>query len=185
MPLKITLTIADSDLKHFRREIRKAQACSRKIADEIIIGEASGMVESMRGTSKPECVRVRVEQLEALVSMLTDERWALPGSIRRKILGALAYFVNPQDMIPDDTPALGFLDDAIMIELIARELKHDIEAYQDFVAFGRKHKERPGIDKESVIDSQEFKRTRDRLRSRARRRSRTDRGNRAAGGRLF
>jgi hypothetical protein len=27
---------------------------------------------------------------------------------------------------------LGFLDDAIMIELVARELKHEMEAYQDF-----------------------------------------------------
>ena len=81
----------------------------------------------------------------------------------------------------DDVPALGFLDDAIMIELIVRELKHDIEAYQDFVDFGRTDKERPG-SREEVIDSQAFKETREKLKRRARRRTRTDRSKRRGRG---
>ena len=48
------------------------------------------------------------------------------------MLNALAYFTEPEDLIPDHIPGLGFLDDAIMIELVVRELKHEIEAYQDF-----------------------------------------------------
>ncbi len=43
---------------------------------------------------------------------------------------------------------LGFLDDAIMVELCVRDLKHEIEAYRDFRAWrddeaSRRRKHRP------------------------------------------
>ena len=46
-----------------------------------------------------------------------------------------AYFANTQDLIPDDVPGLGYLDDAIMVDLVTRELKHEIKAYESFCDF--------------------------------------------------
>ena len=184
MPLKVTLTIGDDDLKFFRSAIKEARAEARDSTDEEIIEAAQDMVEAMSGTNMPEFVRERVDRLDALIQMLSDTKWDLPKSIRTNVLSALVYFVNPKDLIPDSVPALGFLDDAIMIELIVRELKHDIEAYQDFLDFGRQHKERPGQTDE-VVDSQEFKQVREKLRSRGRRRARADRSRRSSRSRLF
>ncbi|MDH3439663.1 MAG: hypothetical protein OEM63_02840, partial [Gammaproteobacteria bacterium] len=36
-------------------------------------------------------------------------------------------------------------DDAIMIELVVRELKHEIEAYEDFCEFRRQHPQARGV----------------------------------------
>jgi uncharacterized membrane protein YkvA (DUF1232 family) len=55
------------------------------------------------------------------------------------VLNALAYFTEPDDLIPDHIPGLGFLDDAIMVELVVRELEHEIEAYRDFCDFRESH----------------------------------------------
>ena len=49
--------------------------------------------------------------------MLKDVGWPMPDSERQKAIAALAYFVDPYDLIPDRIPGLGFLDDAIAIEL--------------------------------------------------------------------
>jgi len=184
MPLKVTLTIGDHDLRFFRNAIKEAREEAKGSTDEQIIEAARAMVESMSGTDMPEFVQERVDRLDALILMLSDDKWGLPKSIHTNVMSALAYFVNPKDLIPDSVPALGFLDDAIMIELIVRELKHDIEAYQDFLDFGRRHKERPG-QSEEVVDSQEFKQVREKLRSRGRRRARADRARRSSRSRLF
>ena len=67
--------------------------------------------------------------------MLRDEGWSLPDADRQRVLAALVYFVDPADVIPDSVPVLGYLDDAIMIELCVRDLKHEIDAYDDFCDF--------------------------------------------------
>jgi len=57
--------------------------------------------------------------LEQLIQMLRDDEWRLEGRDRARILDALAYFVDPEDLIPDRLPGIGYLDDAIMVELIS------------------------------------------------------------------
>ena len=61
--------------------------------------------------------------------MIEDSEWKIPEEERADVLSALAYFSDPEDLVPDHIPVLGFLDDAIMIELVAEELKDDIEAF--------------------------------------------------------
>lgn len=47
--------------------------------------------------------------------------------------GAVVYFVNPFDAIPDILPAAGLLDDASVIGFVLASAKNDIEKF-------RKHK---------------------------------------------
>ena len=61
----------------------------------------------------------------------------------------MSYFVDPMDMIPDDMPGLGYLDDALMTELIVRELRHDLDGYRDFRRY-REQREESGEQAERV-----------------------------------
>ena len=177
-PLKIALTIGDEDLKHFRGQMRKARAAAREAGSEAVIGAAEELLERVRVADAPEFVRDRLGKLATLIAMAKDERWAIPADVRKRVLDALAYFAQPQDMIPDDVPVLGFVDDAIMIELIVRELRHDIEAYEEFCRFGRLNGKQKNRAEDEVVDSREFLAARERLRRRARRRYSRDRENR-------
>ena len=54
MPYKLTIELSDRDLRHFRRELKKARDSVRIADDEEILGAAADMVKSMKGTDLPD-----------------------------------------------------------------------------------------------------------------------------------
>jgi uncharacterized membrane protein YkvA (DUF1232 family) len=145
MPFKLTIELSDRDLRHFRRELKKTRESVQIADDEEILGAAADLVQTMRGTDLPDFVTERLQQLETLLAMVTDEEWPLDDDERSPVLAGMAYLCDPEDLIPDDIPGIGMLDDAVMIELVFRELRHELEAYEDFRAY------RESLTKKSVL----------------------------------
>ena len=139
MSLRISFELSPNDVKHFRAAMRKARHTVRDTEDSEILDAARLVFKDVDATRVPVYVRERIGKLQAMIDMLGDEEWKLGRSEQERILAALVYFSDPDDLIPDDIPGLGFLDDAIMIELAVRELKHEIEAYHDFCEYRRKY----------------------------------------------
>lgn len=139
MGLRISFELSDRDVKHFREAMRRARQTVRSADAADIIDAARTLFTSVEGTRVPAYVRQRIDCLEAMVDMIEDPEWQITARERERVLSALVYFSDPEDMIPDDIPGIGFLDDAIMVELAFRELRHEIEAYQDFRAFRSKY----------------------------------------------
>ena len=170
MSLSITIDLSDTDLEYFQEALRRAQASAGvKTAQEIT--DAAGKVLEVSGTaSVPAFIAERLSKLESLINMVHDEGWALGEEDKRRVLTALAYFAEPNDVIPDDVPVVGYLDDAIMIELCVRELKHEVEAYDDFCAFRRDEAEGRGMDPKGVGRAEWLEGRRQELQDRMRRR---------------
>jgi uncharacterized membrane protein YkvA (DUF1232 family) len=112
------------------------------MAPEDIVAAAEELLSDAPKSDAPGFILERLERLRLMIQMLSDVEWRLPHKDATRVLSALAYFAEPEDLIPDSIPGLGFLDDAIMIELVVRELKHEVEAYQDF----REYRERMAKD---------------------------------------
>ena len=141
--LKISFTLEDSDLAHLKRLLKQATASARDADPATVVEAARGMAAEIRKFKPPEYVVERVEKLETMVDMAVDEDYQLPQATRKRVLMALSYFTAPEDLIQDTIPGLGFLDDAIMIELIADELKHELKAYAEFKGFRKSAEQRP------------------------------------------
>jgi len=169
MSLRVSFELDDNDLKHFRLIMREARKAAAGIAPEDIVASAEDLLSVIGNTGVPVFVRERLDKLRLMIDMLTDIDWRLPHNEAKRVLNALAYFAEPEDLIPDSIPGLGFLDDAIMIELVVRDLKHEIEAYEDFSAFRKRVREengrRMGVSREQWLESR-----RNDLHSRIRRR---------------
>jgi len=172
MPLNITFTLSDNDLRHFRRHMKEARATASEMGEDSIVRAAEGLLGQVGEVELPDFIADRLSKLEVLMDILRDERWGLPQADRTRVLSGLAYFTDPNDMIPDKIPGIGYLDDAIMVELIVRELRHDIEGYEDFCAAeGPLHKAKRG----TLEDQERLQERRQRLQRRIRRRNRTAR----------
>lgn len=130
--MRISFELDDNDLQHFRLIMNEARKAASRLAPEDIVAAAENLLTEVPKADAPGFIIDRLERLRLMINMLSDIEWRLPHQDATRVLNALAYFAEPEDLIPDHIPGLGFLDDAIMIELVIRELKHEMEAYQDF-----------------------------------------------------
>jgi uncharacterized membrane protein YkvA (DUF1232 family) len=181
MSLKVTFELADADLDHFRRVMRQAREVAKVRGPEEVLAAAGELLLRIRETEVPEFIRDRLERIRTLTDMVRDAEWKLPDADKSRVLNALAYFCEPDDLIPDDIPGLGFLDDAIMVELVVRELRHEIEAYQDFCSF-RAARDASARRGEDPVTREEWLAARRRaLQSRMRNRRKRERERRSGG----
>lgn len=167
MSLDITFTLSEQDLEHFRVILDETKKNMGSLSSEAIIKNAKSVSERI-DDSVPEFISSRLANLDVLVKMAEDAQWDLEQEEKDDIFCALAYFSNEQDMIADDIPVLGLLDDAIMVELVSLDLQEDIEAYNEFCQF-RESTNNPDPSKQDWLDSKRrelYSRMRTRRRSR-------------------
>lgn len=170
MSLRVTFELSDKDLRHFRRIMRESREGAKQLADEDVISAAEELLTSVREKTVSDFVNQRLDKLKVMIDMLRDDEWQIPKKEHSRVISALSYFAEEEDLIPDHIPVLGFLDDAIMIELVVRELKHEIEAYEDFCAFRQEEKKRPKSEQSDDEVAQRIAKRRSALHERMRRR---------------
>ncbi len=135
MPLRVTFELEDEDLSYFQTSMKNAQKRAVSMSTEEILRTASKHILDANRTKLPSFVDERVKKVGALIEMMRDEEWELPEEERSNVLAALVYLSEPEDLIPDEVPVLGYVDDAIMIELVVRELRPEIDAFMDFCRY--------------------------------------------------
>jgi uncharacterized membrane protein YkvA (DUF1232 family) len=141
---KINFALEEDDIAYFRKIFRNARKSAADQDESAIVDAVQGLIARVRKTKKtPSFVREAVQILDDLVHMLQDKDYELPKAPRAEILGALSYFANPEDLIPDQVPGLGFLDDAIMIKILEDEFKQELWGYRQFVRFREGAEQRP------------------------------------------
>jgi uncharacterized membrane protein YkvA (DUF1232 family) len=152
--LRISFELDHDDLQHFQLIMDEARRAASRMPPEDIVAAAEDLLAEVPNSGAPGFIVERLDKLRLMIRMLSDLEWRLPHKDSARVLNALAYFAEPEDLIPDHIPGLGFLDDAIMIELVVRELKPEIEAYQDFCDY-RDHRSETGdgASREGWLDS--------------------------------
>ena len=133
--MRIVLDLSDKDVRYFRSCLQTVKKGALSSDEAVVLKAAADLMAQVAAAEAPEFVQDRIGKLALLVDMLQDQRWRLTGPDRARVLNVLAYFVDPDDLIPDRIPGLGYLDDAIMVELVLQELKHEIDAYAKFCEF--------------------------------------------------
>ena len=150
MPLAISFELSDRDLEHFTQAIKAATFAAGSMSQEEVTAAAGKLLTEAGSMELPDFIMERLDKLDALIAMVRDEGWALPDDDRQRVLSARVYFADPKDIIPDNVPVLGYFDDAIAIELCVRELRHEIDAYDEFCDFRQTEADRRGMEPAKV-----------------------------------
>ncbi len=135
MPVKIVMELSDDDLAYYQRVMDSVWKKNKNRAEKELCDGARRLLKQATKTGAPEFVRSRLAELGTLCAMLDDEEWPLEADDRDRILAGIGYFAIAKDMIPDKIPGIGFLDDALMAELVTRELKPELDGYRSFCEY--------------------------------------------------
>jgi uncharacterized membrane protein YkvA (DUF1232 family) len=168
--VKITFELEPGDIDRFHEALERAErrvACAEECD---IVAAARHALETLPIECAPGYIRRTLLQVVRLIAMLEDEAWSLPQVERGELLRLLAYFSDPEDMIPDDVAVIGLLDDAIMLELLLGRIRHVLEAYDEFC---RLRGEQPAASDAAarIVQARDLAQHRDRLHERMRQRA--------------
>ena len=148
MTLSVTLEFSEPELDYFRSLMRRVREGNGHRSPEQVAAAAAAEVQRLQSVPRSPFVARRIDRVGRLIAMVQDPEWQLPEPERSRVLDGLAYVADAQDLVPDNTPVLGLVDDAIMLELVLRELKHELDGYEEFDAYRREaasQRDKPGV----------------------------------------
>ena len=179
MSMRFSFELSDRDLRFFRDALRRSRNAVRDAEESEIVEAILDVLAEIKSEEPlPDFVAKRIPQLESMIRMLQDDEWQLPRDARERMLAAFVYFADPEDILPDSIPVIGYLDDVIMIELVVRELQHVREAYDDFCDYRDNYDRRHKAAADNVVRRDRIDRKRQSLHQRMKRRLMKDRHSR-------
>jgi uncharacterized membrane protein YkvA (DUF1232 family) len=174
--MKFTIELSERDLKFFRKALKKSREAVRHAEESEIIEAIGDVLEEIKGEEPlPDFVAKRIPQLDAMIRMLQDAEWNLPNAERERLLAMFVYFGDPEDIVPDHIPVIGYLDDIIMIELVIRELHHVREVYDDFCDYRDAYEKNSQALEDGAVRRDRIDKKRQQLHQRMKRRLAKDR----------
>lgn len=78
---------------------------------------------------------MRLTRIAQLRAMLEDDDWDADSAARARLGKLFAYLDDKDDLIPDDTPRLGQLDDVLLAELAWPAFAEESDDYADYCGY--------------------------------------------------
>lgn len=149
MNLAIHVSMNETSLAPFRAAWQQAaHAAGQRDAGELARAARLHQREAAQ-RNLPSFIAPHIATVGEVIRLLEDRSWPLPEATRRDLQGALTYFVDEADLIPDAHSKFGLLDDAIVLELALAEHEHEWLAWQEFDRFRRDYPECGRLDRVS------------------------------------
>jgi hypothetical protein len=175
--MRISIELEADDIARLDQALARSRAAVSSADETDIVAAAKYALDHLETSTTPGYVRKRLVAVQRLIAMVEDEAWALSGAERESVLGTLVYVADPEDLIPDHVEIIGFLDDAILLELLLRRQRPLLVAYERFCAFRGSLRERGVTDR--VAAARELAACRAELQQAMRRACRRGRASRA------
>lgn len=114
----------------------------------MLADDARAMHAQLAARDIPPTLRDALALVPRVADLLTDDAWTLAPESRRDFIGALAYFIDNDDLIPDNVGRYGYLDDAVVVRLAVQSSAQEWQDWNDCRQFRDAHPEVTGLDRD-------------------------------------
>lgn len=139
------LKLADAAVLAFNYHLHDVYRQAPSV-DKGQIADLAHWLEALPAETAEATINLRLARAESLRRMLDDPDWSLPEGVAKRGRKLLAYLRTFDDLIPDDLPLIGHLDDALLIELSWSEFAGEVQDYLDFRRFCAEGRARGSAD---------------------------------------
>jgi uncharacterized membrane protein YkvA (DUF1232 family) len=124
----IKIEISESVKNHFSQ----LTASTGYTLNRHAINQSLLKIEVISQDCQDDSLLSHLRDLKSMIEMMNEPHWQVSSDKAQRINAALGYFLNEEDMIPDSTPGLGYLDDCIVINNTKDYLRHELNDFIDF-----------------------------------------------------
>ena len=149
MSLDIHVTMNEESLAPFRTAWEGALAAPVMHEPARLLASAQDHHQRISQREVAPFLRGHLAAVNDVIRFLADAGWQADAAMRRDLQGALAYFVDATDLIPDEESQFGLLDDAIVLELALSGHAHEWRAWREFDQFRRAYPQFADLDRET------------------------------------
>lgn len=128
------LKLADAAVLAFNFQLHDVHERAPSVGADQIVSLARWLQDLPQATAEAT-INLRLARAESLRQMLDDPDWQLPADIAQRGRHLLDYIRSFDDLIPDETPLIGHLDDALLVELSWSEFAGEVQDYLDYRRF--------------------------------------------------
>lgn len=128
------LQLADAALLQFNYHLHDVHRTAPSV-DAGQFADLASWLATLPAETAKATIALRLARAESLRRMLDDPDWKLPADLRERGVHLLDYLYRFDDLIPDDLPVIGHLDDALLIELSWSEFEGEVRDYEDYCRF--------------------------------------------------
>ena len=129
-----TIALGDAAVRRFNQLLSQIAPDAPHIsADQLVT-----LARWLKAQPEPQALALLSERLgraDHLRRMLDDGDWGVCDDTRERIGLLTSYLQQVDDLIPDDQPLVGHLDDALLVELAWPSFEGESRDYADFCRF--------------------------------------------------
>lgn len=130
-----SIHIADAQMARFNALARLLDPAMPALGADQLAGVARRVLRTSAAGGQSPFIASRMRRAAEMRAMLADPGWTLAADVAHRIDALMAYVDDPDDLFGDALPVLGFLDDALLVDIALARLRPELDDYAEFCRF--------------------------------------------------
>lgn len=129
--------LSEADVRRFNELARSLNEAAPSLSADQLTAVARRVLRKADARCRTPFIESRLRHLAEIRAMAADPAWPCEPVADRRISDLLAYIDSPHGLFRDETPVIGHLDDALLVDIAMGSLRNELEQYAEFCRYRR------------------------------------------------